>query len=199
MNEEERKKLEEERRVINEKINASYLTSEEERKYFLIKDKLGKDLRKIKKPIYLRYYKEYPMRSWKGGIKSSVKQGIKFSLGAKSLKEIDDEDIRSLVKRFILEDLKETEAHKILFKTKKIEEELKKIRENKYSEREKLSKRVETINYKLNKKEIDKKNMIEKRMEEIKERITKMDNKLFDIIKREVNKRLVLERLENDR
>jgi hypothetical protein len=197
MNQENREKLQKELIGINEKINNLYVKSEEEKNLYTSRGEKERELGKIRKPIYLKYVKKYPMRSWKGNIKSSVKQGIKVSVGAKNLREIGEWGMISLVKRLIVEDLKGTDTEKISLEIKKINDVIDKINKKEAEEQDILRKKREEIYYQLNKERMDKEKEKERGIEEIKKAISNLSPEGFEKMKKEVNRRLIIEKLQD--
>lgn len=198
---ENRGELIKELRKINDKIsklrNRGY-DSKLVKEYYSEKYDKERELRKIKKPIYEKYFFEYPIKNgrWLKNLKPPIKQGIKVGLGVKYLNLIYEEDILRVARILIKEDLEKTDEKIINLEIKKIDEKLNKIYKQIDRKTEILKKREKEISYKLNKKDIDKNQEKIKKKDYIKMRINGQSPELMKKIRGEVNKRLVMDKLK---
>lgn len=149
-------------------------------------------------------YGKYTIDSWwvyyglkLSNIKSSVKQGIKVGLGMKNVKSIED-NILNIVRELINKELENPKIEELKQKILKVDDEMKKLRNNKnklidnglIKLREKRDKVIKEFEKKKNTKVKDKK--LEKQKKEAEEKVINLPNYLSKITQ-EVNKRLILD------
>jgi len=198
---ENREELIKELRKINDKISKlrkQRYNGKPVEKYYAEEYDKERELRKIKKPTYEKYFVEYPIRNgrWLKNLKSPVKQGIKVDLGVKYLNLIYEEDILSVVRLLIKEDLEKTDEKIINLDIKKINEKIDNFHKQIGKREEVLEKKAKEISYELNKKEIDKGREIEEKRNQTKMKINEQSPELMKKIRGEVNKRLVMDNLK---
>ncbi len=201
---------------VNSKIRLKNIEIENSNKYNLLKTtqdnlrgekyKKEDELKRIMKPIYLKYVNFVSW--WRGfsfrtkDIKSSVKQGIKKGLETTNILFINKYDFSKVVNKLIERDLKndKQKIDKLRVEIEKIEKQVGEI----YLEKRKLIekglntlvKQKEKIYNKLNEKEILKNKRINRKQKKLKEQIDNHLPKYMDKIFKEVNKRLMLEGLQ---
>ncbi len=159
----------------------------------------NRELRKIKSKVYERYLNDYNHYRYIKitNVKSSVKQGIKRSLGI-NINLIDDKDIINIVEKLFSEDLEKTNAKNIISDVSKYDKKLDLVNKKMNKLREQtntLEEKRRKIEFKLyrEKSYVDKKKL-KKRVEVSKMIKEKLPN-LIGKIRKEVERGLLLDNL----
>lgn len=213
----EKEKLEKELEEIDEKMKLKEIEIKNSSEYKLLettKEELyskqsdkERELRKLKKEIYLKYVTRLDGRMFgvgfrTGNIKSSVKQGIKAGLGIPNVSLVDNYGWKRIVNQLIDKDLE-----KIKKQTDKLQSEITdtytKLKRC-YDSEEKLmgglnalEKQRKKISNKLNAKKYLKEKGMKKWRKEVDKFLKDGSPEVMDKIGEEINRRLILENLED--
>ena len=215
MKKEDKDKLNEELKKIREKkllANARIKNSPEYKQIEKTKTELSEKLREqrrkgitLKNPIYKKYvydaYNSYDyFRGFKpNNIKYSVKQGIKKGLGITNVALINEYDLRDIVKQLVNRDLEEIKEQidEVKYETEDIDAQLKKC----YNKQDKLmvkkSNPLKKQETRLWNKLTSEKRAVEEKKRQLRIKIKNNLPKFMDEIAKEVDKRLILEGLED--
>lgn len=197
------KKILIERIQINNSPEFKLLETTKDNLWIKYNEKEG-ELRDLKRQIYKKYIFKLNT-SWGRSfeiknIKPSVKQGIKAGLGITNLLFLEKYELRDITKQLIKKDLEEINANKL---TKEVRDSYSQI--GKYNDDtikllkglDSLAKQRKDVHNKLHKKAYLQEKRIEKGKKEVKIKIENL-SKYMDKIIKEVNKRLILEALEDE-
>jgi len=163
-----------------------------------------RELKELEKPIHKKYVLNYS-RGWRmfriKNIKSSVKQGIKDGLKITNVSFIDEYDLIHIVEQLINKDLEKIkmQTDKLRSEIKDIDTQIDKCDENQVKLMrglDALAEQRKKIDNELYKKEYLKNKIIEKKKKDVKIKIQKHFQDFMDKIIKEVNKRLILDGLE---
>jgi len=204
------KELKEDLDKINSEIDFlnDYSNNPDRKKLSVIYDEISvkrQEQRKIKRTITRRYVRANHNNVWIGGarfdyveinnIKPSVKQGIKRGLGIKFISSAEGDDIVKAVKNLIKEDLEKTNYNDLENDISKKHFEKTNINNELKRKGLELREKKQKIENELNKEQIEKDNKIKKEKEAIVKMVKENLSEYMSNIRKEVEKGLMLDNL----